>query len=108
MSNHMFDISISCHKITEEEFDKLSLDNVNYSRILFIFTEEHNKLVTNKLIMEWQLGKSYRFVTVMKTGMFYVENCDIQTIDSERQLFSEIYYKDSIEEIYILGDVDEL
>ena len=108
MGNHMFDINISCHNITEEEFNKLSLDNVNYSRILFIFTEEYNKLVTNKLITEWQLGKSHRLDTVIKTGMFYVENCDIQTIDSERQLFSEIYYKDSIKEIYILGDADEL
>lgn len=107
MANYDSDLNIHCCKITEEEFNKLSLEDVNYSGILFIFTEEYNKIVCNK-IDEWQLGKNHRLDYVINTGMFYVENCDIQTIDSERQLFSELYYTDSIKEIYVLGDIDTL
>ena len=103
MANFLMNICIPVYNITQEEFKDLSLDDVNYSGILFIFTEEYNKTVQDK-INELQLGKSHRLDFVIKTGMFYVENCDIQTIDSERQLFSELYYKDSIKKIYILGD----
>ena len=107
MANYDSDLNIHCYKITEEEFNKLSLEDVNYSGILFIFTEEYNKIVCNK-IDEWQLGKNHRLDYVINTGMFYVENCDIQTIDSERQLFCELYYTDNIKEIYVLGDIDTL
>lgn len=104
MANYDSDLNVSCYKITKEEFNKLSLEDVNYSGILFIFTEEYNKIICNK-IDEWQLGKNHRLNNVLDDGMFYVENCDIQTIDSERQLFSELYYKDTIKKIYVLGDV---
>lgn len=104
MANFLINICIPVYSITEEEFNNLSLEDVNYSRILFIFTEEYNEIVRNK-INELQLGKSHRLDSVLNDGMFYVENCDIQTIDSKRQLFSEIYYKDYINKIYILGDI---
>jgi len=107
MANFLMNICIPVYNITKEEFENLSLEDVNYSGILFIFTEEYNEIVRNK-ITEWQLGKSHRLDNVLYDGMFYVENCDIQTIDSKRQLFSEIYYKDSIKEIYVLGDAFEL
>lgn len=103
MANFLMNIYIPVYNITKEEFNDLSLDDVNYSGILFIFTNEYNEIVRNK-ITEWQLGKNHRLYTVIETGMFYVENCDIQTIDSERQLFSELYYKDTIKKIYVLGD----
>lgn len=107
MADFLMNVCIPVHNITEEEFNKLSLEDVNYYGILFIFAEEYNKTVCNK-IDEWQLGKSYRLDHVIDTGMFYVENCDIQTIDGERHLFSELYYKDSINKIYVLGDIDAL
>lgn len=104
MANFLMNIYIPVYSITKEEFNNLTLDDINYSGILFIFTNEYNETVCNK-ITEWQLGKNHRLDFVMNTGMFYVENCDIQTIDSERQLFSELYYKDTIKKIYVLGDV---
>lgn len=107
MANFLMNICIPAYNITKEEFDDLSLDDVNYSGILFVFTNEYNETVCNK-INEWQLGKNHRLDYVIETGMFYVENCDIQTIDSEKNLISELYYKDSITKIYILGDADTL
>lgn len=104
MANFLMNICIPVYSITKEEFNNLSLDDVNYSGILFIFTEEYDGIVHNK-ITEWQLGKNYRLNNILDDGMFYVENCDIQTIDSERQLFNELYYKDTITKIYVLGDV---
>ena len=100
-------ICIEFYNITKEEFDDLSLDDVNYSGILFVFTSEYNETVCNK-IDEWQLGKNHRLDFVMNTGMFYVENCDIQTIDNEKNLISELYHQDTIEKIYVLGDTDIL
>ena len=107
MANFLINIYIPVYNITKEEFNNLSLDDVNYSGILFIFTKEYNEIVCDK-INEWQLGKNHRLNSVLDDGMFYVENCDIQTIDSERQLFSELYYKDTIKKIYVLGDTDTL
>lgn len=107
MANFLMNICIPVYSITQEEFNNLSLDDINYSGILFIFTAEYNKTICDK-IDEWQLGKNHRLDFIINTGMFYVENCDIQTIDDERQLFSELYCKDTIKEIYVLGDVDEL
>lgn len=104
MANFLMNIYIPVYNITQEEFNNLSLDDINYSGILFIFTNEYDETVRNKII-EWQLGKNYRLDFVMNTGMFYIENCDIQTIDSEGQLFGELYYKDTIKKIYVLGDV---
>ena len=107
MANFLINICIPVYNITKEEFDDLSLDDVNYSGILFIFINEYNETVCNK-IDEWQLGKNHRLDNVLDDGMFYVENCDIQTIDSKRQLFSELYYKDTIKKIYVLGDTNTL
>lgn len=107
MANFLMNINIPVYNITKEEFDNLSLDDVNYSGILFIFIKEYDKTVCDK-INEWQLGKNHRLDTVLDDGMFYVENCDIQTIDSKRQLFSELYYKDTINKIYVLGDAETL
>ena len=107
MANFLMNVCISVYNITKEEFNDLSLDDVNYSGILFIFTDEYNETVRNK-IDEWQLGKNHRLNNALDDGMFYVENCDIQTIDSKRQLFSELYYKDTIKKIYVLGDINIL
>ena len=107
MVNFLINIYIPVYNIAKEEFDNLSLDDVNYSGILFIFTKEYNETICNK-INKWQLGKNHRLNSVLDDGMFYVENCDIQTIDSKRQLFSELYYKDNIKKIYVLGDTDTL
>ena len=107
MASYDSDLNIPCYKITKDEFNYLSLDDVNYSGILFIFTEEYNKIICNR-IDEWQLGKTHRLDNVIRDGMFYVENCDIQTIDSEKDLFYELYYKDTIKKIYILGGIDTL
>lgn len=104
MDNFLMNINIPVYNITKEEFNDLSLDDVNYSGILFIFTEEYNEIIFDK-IDEWQLGKNHRFNNVLDDGMFYVENCDIQTIDSKRQLFSELYCTDTIKKIYVLGDL---
>lgn len=97
---------IPVYKITKEVFNELSLEDVNYSMILFIFSDEYNKIVCNK-INEWKLGKGHRLDFVIETGMFYVENCDIQTIDNEKQLFFELFTNDSINTIYILGESEE-
>ena len=107
MANFLMNIYIPVYNITKEEFDNLSLDDVNYSGILFIFTKEYNETVCAK-INEWQLGKNHRLNNVLDDGMFYVENCDIQTIDGKRQLFSELYYEDTIKQIYVLGDANAL
>ena len=108
MANYICDINIPYYNIEVKEFNKLELEDVNYSGILFVFTKEHAELVTNKLITEWDLGKTHRLTNVIKTGMFYVENCDIQTIDSEMNLICELYYKDTIKKIYVLEGVDTL
>ena len=108
MAMYICDISIPCYNIEVKEFNELKLEDVNYSGILFAFTKEHVKLITNKLITEWDLGKSDRLSNVIKTGMFYVENCDIQTIDSGMDLICELYYKDTIKKIYILEGADIL
>lgn len=102
MANFLMNICIPVYNITKEEFNDLSLDDANYSGILFVFTNEYNETVSNK-IDEWQLGKNHRLDNVLNTGMFYVENCDIQTIDSEKDLISELYHQDTIEKIYVLG-----
>lgn len=107
MANFLINVCIPVYNITKEEFDGLSLDDVNYSGILFIFTSEYNETVSDK-INKLQLGKNHRLDNVLDDGMFYVENCDVQTIDSKRQLFSELYFKDTIKKIYILGGTCEL
>jgi len=108
MANFLMNICVpTVYNITKEEFDDLLLEDINYSGILFIFTNEYNEKICNK-INEWQLGKNHRLDNVLDTGMFYVENCDIQTIDSEKHLFSELYYEDNIKKIYVLGDMDAL
>ena len=75
--------------ISLDEFKKLDMYDVNYSGILFIFNpclEDHLYAVRKQILDNWNLNKRYRFVHVEKTGMFYVENMDIQTIDSEYML----------------------
>ena len=107
MADYLVNISIPIRSITKVEFNNLSLEDINYSGILFIFTKDYNETVCNK-INELELGKSHRLNNVLNDGMFYVENCDIQTIDSKIGLFSELYYKDTIKKIYVLGDVNVL
>ena len=99
--------NISIHSISKEEFNKLSLEDVNGSGILFIFAVKYDEIICNK-IKEWQLNKEYRLDNVLAAGMFYVENCDIQPIYGKKQLFNELYYMDSIKEIYVLRDADTL
>ena len=49
MANFLINIYIPVYNITKEEFDNLSLDDVNYSGILFIFAKEYNETVCNKI-----------------------------------------------------------
>ena len=76
MANYLVNICIPIRIISKVEFDNLSLEDVNYSGILFIFTKEYNETVCDK-INEWELGKNHRLNNVLDDGMFYVENCDI-------------------------------
>ena len=94
--------------ISEEDFNDLTLDDVNYSGILFIFDKRYLNLVYDKILKDWMLGKIHRFEQVKTDRMFYVENCDIQTIDSLTMLFSRLYDGDELKKIYIVGDIDEI
>ena len=106
MANFFTNIyNIPIYSITKEEFDNLSLEDVNYSGILFIFAVKYDETICNK-IKEWQLNKEYRLDNVLAAGMFYVENCDIQPIYGKKQLFNELYYMDSIKKIYVLRGMD--
>ena len=79
MANFLINVCIPAYNITKEEFNDLSLDDINYSGILFIFTSKYNETVCDK-INKLQLGKNHRLNNVLDDGMFYVENCDVQTI----------------------------
>lgn len=107
--NFIMNIYIPVYSITREKFNDLLLEDVNYSGILFVFTSEYNEIICDKinkwqLNEEYRLNKEYRLDNVLDAGMFYIENCDIQTIYSKKQLFNELYYMDSIKKIYVLRD----
>lgn len=68
-------------KITLGEFLSYELEDINYNNKIYCFSEENQKSIIGKL-KSFGLGKAYRYPTVEKTNMFYVENCDIQDISN--------------------------
>lgn len=102
------DMHIIIQDMSIDDFLKLDLDDVNYSGILFIFEKRYSKQVYNKIINDWELNKSYRIDQVMEDHMFYVENCDIQTIDGKIYLFEMLFDHDDIDHICVIGKVGNI
>ena len=102
------DMHMIIQDISIDDFLKLDLDDVNYSGILFIFEKRYSKQVYNKIINDWELNKSYRIDQVMEDRMFYVENCDIQTIDGKIYLFEMLFDHDDIDHICVIGKVGNI
>ena len=72
-------ITIEKEYMEVSDFDKLELEDVNYSGDLFIFDTRLNDNVS--LAFErWKIGKAYRETNVLGNGMFFIENCDIQDL----------------------------
>lgn len=93
-------MNIEAKNITLEEFYKLSLEDVNYSGILFVFDYDFLKDVKQK-ISEWEINKMWRLDQVEKDQMFYVENCDLQSVDGAYYFF-RLINSGNIKEIYYL------
>ena len=102
------DMHMIIQDMSIDDFLKLDIDDVNYSGILFIFERRYSKQVYDKLIKDWELGKSYRIDQVMTGRMFYIENCDIQTIDSKINLFEMLFDHDDIDHICVIGKVGNI
>lgn len=102
------DMHIIIQDMSIDDFLKLDLDDVNYSGVLFIFEKRYSKQVYNKIINDWELNKSYRIDQVMEDHMFYVENCDIQTIDGKIHLFEMLFDHDDIDHICVIGKVGNI
>ena len=98
-----WDIHMIVQDMSIDDFLKLEIDDVNYSCMLFIFEKGFSKQVYDKIMKDWELGKSYRIDQVMEDRMFYVENCDIQTIDGKIHLFEKMFEHDDIKFICIIG-----
>lgn len=61
------------------DFDKLELEDVNYTGDLFMFD---SRFIDNVVMAfdRWEIGKAYRADSVLQDGMFFIENCDIQDV----------------------------
>lgn len=98
------------NKISIEEFLKYDLydDEINGTGKLFVFNEKYTNQIHDKLIDDWMLSKEFRFEdTVRQNRMFFVDNMDIQSIDSEIDLLHYLHY-DIKEVIYIVDEDGEI
>ena len=95
-------IEIEYKYITIDEFLSYSLDDVNYSGILFIFGWANQNQVFNKLEFDWNINKMYRWDNVKIRRMFYIENADLQDVDDELTLLSLL--NNDIKHIYVIDD----
>ena len=72
-------ITLEKDYITVSDFDKLELEDVNYTGDLFVFDKRMNDNVSTAF-ERWEVGKTHRKWSVLDTGMFFIENCDIQDV----------------------------
>lgn len=103
-------VNITFSNISIEEFLKYDLyeDNINGSGKLFTFNEKYTDIIHDKLFNDWMLNKEFRFEdTVRENRMFFVDNMDIQSIDSEIDLLHFLQY-DISEVINIVDEDGEL
>ena len=99
----MDSLTIKYKSITIEEFEAMSGYDLNYSGVLYIFLEEYTDRIRNKLFVDWNINKKYRFEDHVKYNrMFYIENMDIQTVDSELDLY--FLFKNDIKEVHFIGN----
>ena len=96
-------MNIEIKHISTNEFRNLELDDVNYSGILFVCEPCYADVVGYQILYRWNLGRQYRIKQVDLNNMFYVENCDVQTIDKSIDLFTFIE-DGTIKKIYVIDD----
>lgn len=72
-------ITIEKEYMKVSDFDKLELEEVNYSGDLFVFDKRMNYAIHNAF-KRWEIGKAHRENTVLEEGMFFIENCDIEDL----------------------------
>lgn len=70
-------ITIDKEYMKVSDFDKLELEDVNYTGDLFVFDKRLNDNVS-MAFERWEIGKRHREHIVLEDGMFFIENCDIQ------------------------------
>ena len=103
----MKSFTINYKNITIEEFEAMSEYDLNYSGVLYVFSEEYTDRIRNKLFNDWYINKEYRFEDRVKHNkMFYVENMDIQTVDSELDLF--FLFRNDIKEVHFIDNEDDV
>ena len=72
-------ITIEKDYMKVSDFDKLELEDVNYTGDLFVFDKRINDNVS-MAFDRWLIGKRHREVNALNEGMFFIENCDIQDL----------------------------
>ena len=102
------DMHMIIQDMSIDDFLKLDIDDANYSGILFIFESQYTEKIEHKLLDDWLLGKAHRIEQVKNDRMFYVENCDIQTVDGMINLFELLFDHDDIDHICIIGKVGNI
>lgn len=72
-------INIEKEYMKVSDFDKLELEDVNYTGDLFVFDKRINDNVS-MAFERWEIGKRHREFIALDEGMFFIENCDIQDL----------------------------